>query len=70
MKSDIGWTIIVGFSVLAAFLAGAVIQHKVDCRDGYIECLVDIQNNKPMKYVLQKQANGETIWVKNKEQIK
>lgn len=67
MKSDIGWIIIVGFSVLAAFLAGIIVRHGVDFRDGYIECLVDIQNNKPMRYVLKKQADGETRWVKNTE---
>jgi hypothetical protein len=70
VKSDIGWIIIVVFAISAAFLAGVIIRHNVDFRLGYIECLLDTQNNKPMKYVLKKQANGETIWVENKEQGK
>lgn len=70
MKGDVGWIIIVVFSVLAAFLAGIVVRHTVDFRHGYIACLLDIQNNKPMKYVLEKQANGETRWVENTEQGK
>ena len=65
MKNDIGWIIIVGFASLVAFLFGIVVRHNVDFRCGYIECLLDMQNNKPMKYVLKKQTNGETIWVES-----
>ena len=68
MDRGIVLIVIVGlFSVLAAFLAGAIIQNGIAFRDGYIACLLDIQNNKPMRYVLKKQTDGETRWVKNTE---
>lgn len=59
--------IVVLFSVLAAFLSGAIIQNGIASRDGYIACLLDIQNNRLMRYVLKKQTDGETRWVKNTE---
>ena len=65
MKSDIGWLIIIGFVCVAMFLLGTVAGADAGLRDGYIACLVDIQNNKPMKYVLKKQADCETRWVEN-----
>jgi hypothetical protein len=67
VKSDIGRIIIMGFACLATFLFGTVIRHNADFRKGYIACLLDIQNNEPMRYVLKKQADGETRWVENTE---
>lgn len=64
MKCDIGWIIILGFVSLVVFLFVIAVRHNIDYRLGYIECFLDMQNNKPMKYVLKKQTNGETIWVK------
>lgn len=70
MKDDIHWLIILGFACIILFFAGASAGAAVGLRRGYIACLLDIQNNKPMRYVLKKQANGETRWVENTEQGK
>lgn len=67
MKNDAGWIIIVVFVGLATFFAGAVAGADVGLRRGYIACLLDIQNNKPRRYVLEKQTNGETRWAENTE---
>ena len=67
MKDDAGCIIIVVIVGLAAFLVGILVLHGVCLRRGYIACLSDIQNNRPMRYVLKKQVDGETRWVKNTE---
>lgn len=67
MKSDICWVIILVISCIITFCCGVAAKCSYSLGQGYIECLVDIRNNRPMKYVLKKQANGETRWVKNTE---
>lgn len=67
MKSDIGWIILLIFACGFTFVCGVAVRGNYNLRRGYIECLVDIQNNKPMRYVLKKQADGETRWVENTE---
>lgn len=36
-------------------------------RCGYIQALEDMRQNKPAKYILKQQENGETKWEENKE---
>lgn len=67
MKSDIGWIILFIVACGLTFVCGVAARGNYDLRRGYIECLVDIQNNKPMRYVLKKQEDGETRWAKNTE---
>lgn len=69
MKNDVGWIIIAGFVFIVAFFMGFIIRHGIDYRLGYIDCLLDTQNNRPAKYVLKKQGNGETVWMENTEEV-
>ena len=67
MKSDTCWTI--GF--IAVFLIGvglgAITAHSVVYQIAYIDCLLDIKNGKPAKFVLKEQQTGEVHWEFNKE---
>lgn len=68
MKNAVGWIIIAGFIFIVAFFMGLIIRQGVDYRLGYIDCLLDMQNNRSAKYVLKTQGNGETVWIKNTEE--
>lgn len=47
---------------IAAHFAG-----KDGFRGGYIQALEDMRQNKPAKYILKQQENGETKWEEDKE---
>lgn len=58
------WDLI--FTVILCWLVSHFVG-KDGFRSGYIQALEDAKNNKPAKYVLKAQSNGETKWIENKE---
>lgn len=58
------WDLI--FTVILCWIASH-FAGKDGFRSGYIQALEDMKNNKPAKYVLKAQSNGETKWIENKE---
>lgn len=63
---SIGRILALSFGILlmliAAFNFGIIFGSMAGFKDGYIQSLVDIQNNAQPKYILEKQKNGELRW--------
>lgn len=62
--SDFPWNFIATVIICGIV---AIIAGKDGFKSGYIQALEDAKKNKPAKYVLEEQDNGETKWIENKE---
>ena len=67
MNTDNPWILGIILAFFVGVVVGTITGKAITEQKCYIDCLLDIQNEKQPKYVLVKQGNGEVKWQYNKE---
>lgn len=62
-RDYIALTILALVSLVVGLIMGEMLSRKVN----YIQGVNDCKNNRPLRYILTVQSNGETLWMYNKK---